>query len=106
MSQEITVYELEKRLNGSNPPILLDVREKFEIEITNIQNSIHIPMNQIPNEISTLDPKKNYVVYCRVGGRSAKVCEYLLNNKFESVKNLSGGINEWARQINPSLNVY
>ena len=48
----------------------------------------------------------NYVVMCRTGGRSAQICEFLTNQKFCSVSNLSGGINEWARKIDTSLPAY
>ena len=106
MYQEITPYDLEKRLNSSSQLILLDVREEFELKISSIQDSIHIPINEIPDKINDLDPKKNYVVVCKSGIRSAYVCEYLIKNKFKSVKNLAGGINEWAKKIDSSLPVY
>lgn len=106
MYQEITPHELEKLLKKSSSPILLDVREEFELKISNFQNSTHIPMNEIPDKINNLDPKKSYVVICKSGIRSAYVCEYLIKNKFESVKNLIGGINEWAKKIDPSLTIY
>ena len=67
---------------------------------------MHIPMNQIPNRINELNPDVDYVVMCRTGARSSQICEFLSNQNFQSVANLAGGINEWAKQIDPSLPIY
>ena len=58
------------------------------------------------NSFQKLDENGNYVVMCRTGGRSAQICEFLTNQNFRSVSNLSGGINEWARKIDTSLPAY
>lgn len=103
---EIDVVELKDKMNAQSDFTLLDVREDFELEISHLEGAIHIPMNEVPKRIAELDENGNYVVMCRTGGRSAQICEFLTNQNFRSVSNLSGGINEWARKIDSSLPAY
>ena len=63
-------------------------------------------MNQVPKRLEELSPEKEYVIMCRTGVRSAQICEFLANQNFQSVANLTGGINQWAKQIDSSLPVY
>ena len=104
--QEMEVTELNKLLNNESPPIIIDVREEFELEISKINGAVHIPMNQVPKRLEELDPDIAYVVMCRTGVRSSQICEFLSNQNFRSIANLSGGINEWAKKIDSSLPVY
>ena len=103
---ELKAEELHTRMQNGSSPIILDVREDFELEISKIDGAMHIPMNQIPNRINELNPDMDYVVMCRTGVRSSQICEFLSNQNFQSVANLAGGINEWAKQIDTSLPVY
>ena len=103
---DMDVLELQKLLKNGSAPTILDVREKFELEISQIDGAIHIPMNQIPKRLEELNPDNEYVVMCRTGVRSSQICEFLSNQNFRSVANLSGGINEWAKQIDSCLPVY
>jgi rhodanese-related sulfurtransferase len=63
-------------------------------------------MNTISEKYTSLDKDKETIVQCKSGVRSEKVCEFLLNNNFTNVKNLTGGIAEWAKQIDPTIIVY
>ena len=103
---EMEVIELQKLLKNDPPPIILDVREDFELEISQIDGAVHIPMNQVPKRLEELNPDNKYVIMCRTGVRSSQICEFLSNQNFRSVANLSGGINEWAKKIDSSLPVY
>ena len=104
---EKKVEELKTMLDNNEDFILLDVRTENEVLVSKISNkSIHIPMNEIPNRLTDLDFNKEIVVYCKSGKRSAKVCEYLKHNNYTNVKNLSGGILAWAKQIDSSILVY
>ena len=103
---EIDVIELHQQIKNGNPPKIIDVREDFELEISKLKDAIHIPMNEIPNRINELNINGNYVIICRTGARSAHICEYLVNQQFGSVSNLIGGINEWAKKIDPSQQIY
>lgn len=104
---EITVHELKQKLESGESFLLLDVRETFEYHISNIDGLL-IPLDQLSVRIDEIEDKKNeeVVVMCRSGGRSAKACETLRKNGFTNVKNLKGGVNEWAKEIDPSLPVY
>ncbi len=103
---EIDVYELEKYLQNDQCPIIIDVREDYEVAISKLQQAIHIPMNEIPNNIKNFDTNSDYIILCRSGVRSAQICEFLIDNNFTSVSNLLGGINEWAKKIDKTLTVY
>ena len=100
------VTELNELLKNGSSPTIIDVREDFELEISKIDGAIHIPMNQIPKRLEELNPDIDYVVMCRTGVRSSQICEFLSNQNFRSVVNLSGGINEWAKKIDTSLSIY
>ena len=104
---EKNVEELKIMLDNHEDFILLDVRKENEVLVSKIsEESIHIPMNEIPNRLAELDFNKEIVVYCKSGKRSAKVCEYLKQNNYTNIKNLNGGILAWAEQIDSSLLVY
>ena len=103
---ELEATELQQQLDNGASPIIIDVREDFELEISKIEGSLHIPMNQIPNRLNELNPENDYVIICRTGVRSLQICEFLSNQNFRSIANLSGGINEWAKKVDSSLPVY
>ena len=104
--EEMDVIELEKHLQNESSPTIIDVREEFELEISKLDEAIHIPMNDLPKRLDELNENIEYVIMCRTGVRSAQICEFLANQNFRSVANLTGGINEWAKQIDPAIPVY
>ena len=106
MIKEINVIKLNEKILNKEDFILLDVRTDSEYFLSNIKEAIHIPMNQIPNNLESIDKNKEIIVQCKSGKRSAKVCEFLLNNNYNNVKNLSGGILAWAKEIDPKIIVY
>ncbi len=107
--KEITVEELKQKIDNNEDFIFLDVREPFEAYMSKIDiETLCIPDQELEGRISELESDKDseIIVMCRSGNRSAKACELLKENGFPFVKNLKGGINEWARKIDPSLPVY
>ncbi len=104
--KEMDVIELKKILQNGSAPTIIDVREDFELEISKMEGAIHIPMNELPKRLDELNADEDYVVMCRTGVRSAQICEFLANQNFKSVANLTGGINEWAKRVDDSLPVY
>jgi rhodanese-related sulfurtransferase len=67
---------------------------------------VHIPMGEISDRVAELDRKKEIVVICRSGGRSAQVAQFLERQGFEKVFNLAGGILAWSRVIDPRIPQY
>jgi rhodanese-related sulfurtransferase len=86
--------------------LLLDVREAHELAICAIAGSRHIPMRQVPENLSALPRDRPILVLCHVGGRSLRVTQFLRANGFAQVSNVAGGIAAWADQIDPSLARY
>ena len=85
---------------------LLDVREPDEVAIAAVEHALRIPMREVPARLAELDPSKPLVVMCHGGGRSRRVAEYLAQNGFGNVFNLTGGIDAWSREIDPSIPRY
>jgi rhodanese-related sulfurtransferase len=103
---EMTVQELKARLDRGEPPILLDVRQDWETKLCRLENAVHIPIEEIQLRTEELDPQNEIVVYCHQGVRSAAVAEYLRSLGFTDVKNLAGGLDSWARAIDPTMRRY
>jgi len=102
---DITVQELSERMK-SNHLKLLDVREPHELEISALPNATNIPLGQLAARLSELDTADEMVIFCKSGGRSARGLELLVSAGFKKVKNLKGGINAWAREVDTNLPVY
>lgn len=77
---------------------LVDVREDDEVAQGSLPGMIHIPLGDIPARIGELDATKTTLMLCRSGGRSAKAAEFLVENGFADVTNLTGGMLAWADQ--------
>ena len=105
---EIDVEELRARLGSGRAPAILDVRETHEWSISNLgpHGARLVPLGRLQEILRELDPEKDLVVYCRTGHRSAIAVQQLASVGFARALNLRGGINEWARKIDPSLPTY
>lgn len=88
------------------PPLLVDVREPWEYEYCHIEGSQLVPMGQIPVVHEELDPEREIVVICHHGIRSRQVAHYLEHVGFTRVINLEGGIDAWAREVDPNIRLY
>jgi sulfur-carrier protein adenylyltransferase/sulfurtransferase len=104
-SWDITVTELAERVK-TNHLKLVDVREPHELEISRIPNAVNIPLGQLAARLSELDSAEEMVIFCKSGSRSARGLELLTSAGFKKVKNLKGGINAWAREVDKSLPIY
>lgn len=102
---EITVEQLKARLDDGENVFILDVREPREYEIVNLGVPL-IPLSELPKRIGELDPSREIVIHCKMGGRSAKAAAYLRQRGFKYVRNLIGGIDEWTNKIDPTLPRY
>ena len=87
-------------------PLLLDVREPWEFERCHIEGSQLLPMGEIASRAGELDSAKEVVVICHHGGRSMQVAMFLEKQGFSEVINLAGGVDAWARTVDPGMPVY
>ncbi len=87
-------------------PLLLDVREDWEYRYVRFPGAIHIPLSRLPESLDKIPSDRIVVVYCHTGIRSLLACYLLQQNGFEKVRNLEGGIDEYARTIEPALPQY
>lgn len=98
--------ELKERLDSAgDAPMLLDVREGWEFEISRIEGSRHIPMGELSGRLSELDPEAETVVVCHHGARSAHVADALSQSGFRNVLNLAGGLDAYA-DVAPGVRKY
>ena len=103
---DITPSDLAQQLKVGKSIRLIDVREPHELEISHLEGAELIPLGQLAAHLSELDSTQNIVLICKSGSRSARALEILTRAGFRKVKNLKGGINAWAREIDPSLPIY
>ena len=103
---EVEPAEVSRRLVAGEALQLLDVREPHELEISQIAGADLIPLGQLASRLHELDSAREMVVFCKSGTRSARALELLAGAGFRKVKNLRGGINAWAEQVDPSLPHY
>ena len=106
--QNLTAPELAAWLaDASRPaPVLLDVREPWEIQTASIAGAVSIPMRDIPARSEELDDEAQIVCICHHGARSAQVAMFLESRGHANVFNLQGGIDAWSRQVDPSVPTY
>lgn len=104
--EQITPAELAERLAKGERPQLLDVREPWEFRTCSLPGSIALPMRELPVRLSQLDPEAEVVVICHHGVRSLHAAMFLERQGFSSVLNLAGGLDAWARSVDPAMPVY
>jgi rhodanese-related sulfurtransferase len=91
---------------GRARPVLLDVREPWETQTCHLAESRFMPMAEVPARIAELDPEADTVVICHHGGRSLQVGLFLERQGFARVHNLAGGLDAWARSVDPAMPTY
>jgi adenylyltransferase/sulfurtransferase len=103
---EIEPQDLAARLNRSENFRLIDVREPHELEISYIEGAELFPLGSLAAQMHELNSAEEIVLFCKAGTRSARALELLVGAGFRKLKNLRGGINAWAREIDASLPTY
>jgi rhodanese-related sulfurtransferase len=120
MDIEITPRELKRLLDDakvaqtkvveSNPQddrlTVLDVREFWERQTACIAESRHIPMDEVASRLEELDPGRRIVVYCHHGVRSLAVTGWLRTQGYAQAQSMSGGLDQWSREIDPGVPRY
>ena len=104
--EHIDVHKLKSWIEEGKQITLLDIREPHEVDFCKLPNCTHIPMNKIPYHLDDLEPQETIVVYCHTGVRSMYVCQYLLDQGYQKVLNLLGGIHDWSLHVDPSVPIY
>ena len=105
--QQLNVRQLKAGLDSlSELPQLLDVRELWEVRLCALAGSLNIPMDQVAARLGELDRSRQTVVICHHGLRSHQVARFLERQGFGNVWNLGGGIDAWAREIDPGMATY
>jgi len=106
--QQINPSQLRAWLDDMTrtPPVLLDVREAWELERAMLDGSVWMPMREVPARLAELDPAAEIVVVCHHGVRSFHIARFLEQQGFGRVYNLSSGVEGWARQVDPSMQTY
>ncbi|MEO8016737.1 MAG: rhodanese-like domain-containing protein [Pseudomonadota bacterium] len=106
MIREISVEELKERRDRGENPLVLDVREDWELQLASIPGVVHVPMNELPARLSELSPANETIVMCHAGGRSMRVAHFLAKQGFTDVANLSGGISAWSQLVDATVPQY
>ena len=104
--KHIVPAELQKKIAAGEKLQLIDVREAWEFETARIEGSTLMPMGDFARRIGEIDPDSEIVVICHHGGRSMQVGALLERQGFSRITNLSGGVDAWARTVDPSMPVY
>jgi len=103
---DVSPEELRDLLMTSEPPLLVDVREPWEAEITSIPGSVLIPLGELASRTRELGTGNPVVLYCHRGGRSRQALDLLLQLGFSDVRHLTGGVDAWAVRVDPTASRY
>ena len=109
LEPEISIdqYLTLRQADPAHAPLLLDVREPWEVQTAAIAGAKNIPMGEITSRAhAELDPDQPIVVLCHHGARSLSVTMWLRNQGFDHAQSLSGGIDLWSRRVDPSIPTY
>ncbi|HET8578533.1 MAG TPA: rhodanese-like domain-containing protein [Methylomirabilota bacterium] len=106
MPEDITPPQLKARLDRKEPIVLLDVRDGWETALCRLENSVHIPLEELEFRVDELDRGDDIVVYCHHGIRSAAVASFLRNQGFAKAVNLAGGLDAWAQTVDRGMRRY
>jgi len=108
MPSESTPRGLSARLAAGQPTYLVDVRQRWEHDLVSLAGSVLLPLDALPSRVAELDPPTGALVvtYCHHGVRSLNAAMFLATRGWSDVASLAGGIDAWAREIDPSLPRY
>ncbi len=102
----MTIFKLKEELEQAKDLLILDVREASELEICGFNEALHIPMMDIPKFLDAIPKNKPVVVVCHLGIRSVMTVRYLQEKGFDNIHDLLGGIDHWAKNIDPLMQQY
>ena len=102
----ITAVELKRRLDAGDDILLLDVRETYEYDIARVPGTRLMPLGELPARMSELDSAREMAIFCKNGARSAGAVRSLQAAGFSKLANVAGGLDAWARDIDPDMPKY
>ena len=102
----ISVADLKRRLEARDNLLLLDVRETYEHSITQVPGTKLMPLGELPARMSELDSAQEIALLCKNGARSAQAVRALQDAGFSRLYNVAGGIDAWAREVDPEMPKY
>jgi molybdopterin/thiamine biosynthesis adenylyltransferase/rhodanese-related sulfurtransferase len=104
---EVTVQDMKKALDDPSLNIkVIDVREPDEAEIAKVEGVPMLPLSQIDERFTELDPNQHYYLHCKGGVRSLKALNQLREKGFKYLKSVKGGITAWSEEIDPGVPKY
>ena len=107
MIEEISATDLKRRMDEGEDIQLIDVRQPDEWTFARINGAKLIPLGEILNRMNELDPNRETVIHCKMGGRSARAIDALQRAGFKGeLKNLKGGITAWSNEVDPKVPKY
>ena len=106
MVHEISAAELQAKRARGEKPVVIDVREDWELQLARIPDVVHVPMNQVPARLGEFARDTETIVMCHAGGRSMRVAQFLASQGFGNVANLSGGISAWSELVDATVPQY
>lgn len=104
--EQLSAPDLAERLKREPAPVLVDVREPWEVGIAAMPGAIAVPLGELAMRHTELDPDAETVLVCHHGYRSMQACMFLANRGFERLANLRGGIEAWSTQVDPGVPRY
>ena len=102
----ISAARLAEKINAGDKVNLIDVRELIEYEMARIEVAKLLPLSHFREWIDTLDSEDEFIIMCHHGVRSGQVCAYLVQNGFDKVFNLDGGIDAWSAEVDANVPRY
>ncbi|HWX22176.1 MAG TPA: molybdopterin-synthase adenylyltransferase MoeB [Candidatus Binatia bacterium] len=104
---EVTVQEMKRALDDPKLGIkVIDVREPDEYQIAHVEGVPLVPLSQLQQRFTELDPDQQYYIHCKMGGRSMQAVLFLRQQGFKQLKSVKGGITAWAEEIDPNVPKY
>lgn len=104
---EVTVQQMKSVLENPKLGIrVIDVREPDEHRIAHVDGVPLLPLSQLAQRYTELDPQQSYYIHCKMGGRSLQAVQFLRQHGFKEVKSVKGGITAWSKEIDPSVPRY
>jgi len=102
----VSPEDLKAKMDRGEKPVLVDVREPWEVAINRLEGAVTMPMAELGQRHAELDPNAEIIVYCHMGVRSLRATKFLKDREFKNVKNLTGGIDAWSLKVDPKVPRY